>query len=292
MGISGAMVTSRQHHRPRAGEAARRCTGSARRPATATARARDAQASPDKKAHVRQIVTVLRERLRQRQTSCRTSARVRRGRRGGEAGGLGRVLGEFDQDPLDGAGVPGEPDRPAGHRRRHAVPPLRGHRLRRPFAQSFDRMKIVDGQAIPRGQRGFLFAKYIYEEQLKLKTARRLDKIKEAIESRRPDHRHGPRAAAHRAREQYPGARAPAPARRPQDRSCSAPSCRRSWAARRPTSASCWRRSSRPTTATSPAATSSSTSSWRRRWSCTGCGSATRLTIKAFTRAATCSRST
>jgi ABC-type lipoprotein release transport system permease subunit len=52
------------------------------------------------------------------------------------------------------------------------------------FAGSFDRMQIVDGTAIPPGKRGFLFAKYIYEDQAKLKTARRLDKIKEAIDSR------------------------------------------------------------------------------------------------------------
>jgi len=47
------------------------------------------------------------------------------------------------------------------------------------FAQSFDRMTIVEGQAIPEGQRGFLFSKYTYEEQVKLKTARGLDKIHE-----------------------------------------------------------------------------------------------------------------
>jgi ABC-type lipoprotein release transport system permease subunit len=52
------------------------------------------------------------------------------------------------------------------------------------FARSFDRMKIVDGTAIPPGERGFLFAKYTYEEQVKLKTARRLDKIKLALENR------------------------------------------------------------------------------------------------------------
>lgn len=46
------------------------------------------------------------------------------------------------------------------------------------FAKSFDRMRIVDGTMIPRGKPGFLFAKFTYEEQLKLKTARRLDKIK------------------------------------------------------------------------------------------------------------------
>src|SRR6185295_17647736 len=52
------------------------------------------------------------------------------------------------------------------------------------FARSFDRMKIVDGTAIPRGKRGFLFAKFVYEEQIKLKTARRLDKIKQARDER------------------------------------------------------------------------------------------------------------
>ncbi|HVW24673.1 MAG TPA: FtsX-like permease family protein [Polyangiaceae bacterium] len=47
------------------------------------------------------------------------------------------------------------------------------------FAKAFDRMVIVDGTAIPPGQRGFLFSKYTYEEQVKLKAARGLDKIKE-----------------------------------------------------------------------------------------------------------------
>lgn len=49
------------------------------------------------------------------------------------------------------------------------------------FQKSFDRMEIVDGQAVPEGKRGFLFSKFFYEEALKLKTARRLDKIKEAL---------------------------------------------------------------------------------------------------------------
>jgi ABC-type lipoprotein release transport system permease subunit len=52
------------------------------------------------------------------------------------------------------------------------------------FAKAFDRMKIVDGTAVPTGKRGFLFSKFVYEDQLKLKAARRLDVIKEAKESR------------------------------------------------------------------------------------------------------------
>lgn len=49
------------------------------------------------------------------------------------------------------------------------------------FARSFDRMEIVDGQAVPPGRRGFLFSKLLYEETCKLRTARRLDKIREAL---------------------------------------------------------------------------------------------------------------
>lgn len=47
------------------------------------------------------------------------------------------------------------------------------------FQKSFDRMQIVDGQAVPQGKRGMLLSKFFYEEFLKLKSARRLDLIKE-----------------------------------------------------------------------------------------------------------------
>jgi ABC-type lipoprotein release transport system permease subunit len=50
------------------------------------------------------------------------------------------------------------------------------------FQQNFDRMEIVDGQRVPPGHRGFLMSKFVYEELLKLKTARRLDKIKDALD--------------------------------------------------------------------------------------------------------------
>lgn len=52
------------------------------------------------------------------------------------------------------------------------------------FAGAFDRMKIVDGTRIPRGQRGFLFSKWVYEEQVKLKTALRMDKIHAGLAKR------------------------------------------------------------------------------------------------------------
>jgi ABC-type lipoprotein release transport system permease subunit len=51
------------------------------------------------------------------------------------------------------------------------------------FQRTFDRMRIVAGQQVPTGHRGFLFAKWAYEEHFKLKTARRLDKLQVALET-------------------------------------------------------------------------------------------------------------
>src|SRR4029079_7351042 len=51
------------------------------------------------------------------------------------------------------------------------------------FQKAFDRMKIVNGTTVPPGKRGFLFAKNVYEEQVKLKAARRMDKIREGIDN-------------------------------------------------------------------------------------------------------------
>ncbi|QRO00398.1 ABC transporter permease [Archangium violaceum] len=48
------------------------------------------------------------------------------------------------------------------------------------FQNTFDRMRIVDGAPVPAGRRGMLLSKFFYEESFKLKTARRLDLIKEA----------------------------------------------------------------------------------------------------------------
>ena len=48
------------------------------------------------------------------------------------------------------------------------------------FQKSFDRMRIVKGTPVPQGQRGFLIADLMHEDQMKLKTARRLDKLKDA----------------------------------------------------------------------------------------------------------------
>jgi ABC-type lipoprotein release transport system permease subunit len=47
------------------------------------------------------------------------------------------------------------------------------------FQKSFDRMRIVDGQAVPPGRRGMLLSKFSYEEMFKMRTARRLDLMRE-----------------------------------------------------------------------------------------------------------------
>jgi ABC-type antimicrobial peptide transport system permease subunit len=52
------------------------------------------------------------------------------------------------------------------------------------FRRAFDRMTLIEGQPIPEGKRGFLFSQYVYEEQVKLKTARNLDKVKKARDIR------------------------------------------------------------------------------------------------------------
>jgi len=50
------------------------------------------------------------------------------------------------------------------------------------YEKTFSRFKVVDGTTIPRGKRGLLFSKFVFEERIKNKTARRLDKIQEKID--------------------------------------------------------------------------------------------------------------
>jgi hypothetical protein len=53
------------------------------------------------------------------------------------------------------------------------------------FMEAFDRAYVVEGQRVPRDQRGILLGKWYAEEYLKLKVARRLDKIKDARDYQR-----------------------------------------------------------------------------------------------------------
>lgn len=48
------------------------------------------------------------------------------------------------------------------------------------YQDTFDRLAIVQGEPVPTGKRGVLLPRFFVEEYLKLKNARRLDKIKEA----------------------------------------------------------------------------------------------------------------
>lgn len=48
------------------------------------------------------------------------------------------------------------------------------------YQQIFQRMRIVEGDPVPPGTRGALLPRFFYEEFLKLKNARRLDKIRDA----------------------------------------------------------------------------------------------------------------
>ncbi|MEW5737926.1 MAG: ABC transporter permease [Myxococcota bacterium] len=49
------------------------------------------------------------------------------------------------------------------------------------YQATFDRMVIVEGGPVPTGHRGLLLPRYFREEYLKLKNARRLDKIRDAL---------------------------------------------------------------------------------------------------------------
>jgi ABC-type lipoprotein release transport system permease subunit len=182
MGISGAIVTSgntidlalaelRELYRKRA-----RLQGEA-------ATAAD-QAIADKKAHVRQMVTVLEGDLAniarlqdERAVPPEDVAAVKRA-------ASPEFWQEFEREPLQGLEflenriAPQGTDADMLFLRYVGTDPSA-------FARSFDRMKIVDGTAIPPGQRGFMFSKFTYEEQVKLKTARRLDKMKIAMENRK-----------------------------------------------------------------------------------------------------------
>lgn len=53
------------------------------------------------------------------------------------------------------------------------------------YQAAFPRMVIVEGGPVPEGHRGLLMPRFFYEEYLKLKNARRLDRIKEALDAGR-----------------------------------------------------------------------------------------------------------
>ena len=179
MGISGAMVTSGNTIDVALGL----LRDLARKKVAGRASPEDLAAYEAQKGHVHQILAVLQrdvKNIRQIQDERALSAE--------DAAAVTKASSEefwqaFDRDPLDSLEflenriAPQATDADLLFLRYVGTDPGA-------FAQSFDRMKIVDGTTIPRGKRGFLFAKYIYEDQVKLKTAHRLDKMKQARDER------------------------------------------------------------------------------------------------------------
>jgi ABC-type lipoprotein release transport system permease subunit len=185
MGISGALVTSGNTidialERLRGLVRKQLAAGEGAAPAEKAALAAQLAAEKD---HVRQIITVLQGDLKNMKTLLEDRAV-----NADEVATIARSASDafwadFDKNPLDSL----------EYLENHLAPLAVDADLLfiryvgtdlGSFAKSFDRMKIVDGTTVPPGKRGFLFSKFIYEDQLKLKAARRLDKIKEAKELR------------------------------------------------------------------------------------------------------------
>ncbi|MEO5767812.1 MAG: FtsX-like permease family protein [Polyangia bacterium] len=179
MGINGAIVTSGNTIDVALSE----LRDLARKKLAGHASAVDQAAYEASKGHLRQILTVLQGDIKnlgqlhdERTVSKDDAAAVNRA-------ASPEFWASFDKDPLDALEflenriAPQATDADMLFLRYVGTDPDA-------FARSFDRMKIVDGTSIPRGKRGFLFAKFTYEEQVKLKTARRLDKIKQARDDR------------------------------------------------------------------------------------------------------------
>jgi hypothetical protein len=179
MGINGAIVTSGNT----IDVALAKLRDLARKKVAKRASETDTQAYLSEKGHVRQMIGVLQTDIKNiRQLQNESALKPE------EATAVARAASEefwnkFDSDPMESLEflenqiAPLATDADMLFLRYVGTDPA-------VFEKSFDRMKIVDGTSIPRGKRGFMFAKFTYEEQLKLKTARRLDKLKAAREDR------------------------------------------------------------------------------------------------------------
>jgi ABC-type lipoprotein release transport system permease subunit len=134
------------------------------------------------KEHVRQIVRVLHDDLSRASEMESSDARDPEALAAVERASSDAFWQQFDRDPygslefLENRVAPQLPDGDLVLLR-YVGTDLDG------FARSFDRMEIVDGQRVPPGRPGMLLSKFTYEQFLKLKTARRLDLIKEAVDT-------------------------------------------------------------------------------------------------------------
>jgi ABC-type lipoprotein release transport system permease subunit len=134
------------------------------------------------KAHVRRMATLLQQELKQARAIADEKLIKERAR---DAEDLARATddrfwGGFDADPLSSLEFLENRIAPQSLSGgfmfiRYAGTDLDAYR------QAFDRMRIVEGAPVPHGQRGILLGKLYAEDWLKLKTARRLDKIHNAL---------------------------------------------------------------------------------------------------------------
>ena len=273
MGISGALVTSGNTidlaleklrnavKRRRDAHDGRRSRG--RR---SPGRRREGPRSPDRRGPA--------DGSEERQHDARR-ARHRQGRRGGRCARRVRpVLGGVRQGTVRVARIPREPYRQPGRRRRPPVPQLRRDRL--PGVP-----EVIRPDEDRRGHDGAARQARLPVREARLRgaaqaqggAAPRPDQGRRRFAGR--DHREDARSGrGWCARTSRRCARS-SPARRGEDDGLprqAAARARQQGAGRRQAAG---RASSRPTTRTSTSATTSSTASWRRRWSCTGCASAT-----------------
>ena len=181
MGISGALVTS-GNTIDLALEKLRNAVYARRDAKTDADKARTEAAVASEKGHVRQIVSVLQGDLKNAKTVLDERAIDKEDAAAVTRAASDQFWQDFDKDPLDSLEF--LENRIASQAADADLLFLNyvGTDFQA-FQKSFDRMKIVDGTLVPPGKRGFLFAKNVYEEQVKLKAARRLDKIKEGVES-------------------------------------------------------------------------------------------------------------
>ena len=136
-----------------------------------------------RKAHVRRMISILREELGQARVLVDVPPAERAERAAQwadlERADTGAFWSTFDHDPF--AALEFLENRIAPLQTENGFLFIRylGTDLEA-FRKAFDRMQVVEGTAVPPGRRGMLLGKYYAEEFLKLKHARRLDKIKEA----------------------------------------------------------------------------------------------------------------
>jgi ABC-type lipoprotein release transport system permease subunit len=181
MGISGALVTS-GNTIDLALEKLRNAVNAARDAKTDADKARAQAQIAAEKGHVRQIVSVLQGDLKNAKAVLEEKAIDPADAQAVTRAASDQFWQDFDKDPY--SGLEFLENRIASQAADADLLFLNyvGTDFQA-FQKSFDRMKIVEGTMVPAGKRGFLFAKQVYEDQLKLKAARRLDKIEEGVDS-------------------------------------------------------------------------------------------------------------